>query len=91
MADMQAGSAGVRKLNQTVKLRTRVAGNGGVGLFLFPDVLPFFLNGSKIIFHNKTHLFVLIIHSQFSDAPYQGLGRDEGVTASASLHRRSRS
>ncbi len=53
MADMQAGSAGVRKLNQTVKLRTRVAGNGGVGLFLFPDVLPFFLNGSKIIFHNK--------------------------------------
>ena len=54
MAHVKAGGAGIRELNQAVELGPRVAGDRGIGLGLFPLVLPFFLYRSKIIFHVNT-------------------------------------
>ena len=55
MADVQPLTGGVGELDQSVELRAgRVAGDGGVGLRLFPVCLPFFLNGCEIVLHVGT-------------------------------------
>ena len=52
MPHVQAGRGGVGELDEPVELFAGlVAGDGGVGLGLFPVVLPFFLNGRKIVLH----------------------------------------
>ena len=59
MADVQARGRGVRELDEAVELGALVPGDGGVGLGLLPLLLPFLLDGCKIVFHNK--LLCLII------------------------------
>jgi len=59
MADVKAGGGGVREFDQAVELGLPVAGDGGVGLGLFPLLLPFLFNGCKIVFHNR--LLCLVI------------------------------
>ena len=52
MAHMQALCGGIGKLDQAVKLLPGlVAGDGAVGLGLFPVFLPFLFNGRKIVIH----------------------------------------
>ena len=62
MADVQSGGGRVRELDEPVEFRSRVAGHGGVGLFLLPLVLPFFLNGCEIVLHD---FLLLYFHSRF--------------------------
>ena len=62
MADVQSGGGRVRELDEPVEFRSRIAGHGGVGLFLFPLVLPFFLNGCEIVLHD---FLLLYFHSRF--------------------------
>ena len=52
MADVQALAGGVRELDQAVKLRPRVTGDGCKGLFFLPARLPFFLDRLEIVLHN---------------------------------------
>ena len=57
MAHMESRCGGIRKLDKAVKLFTGlVAGNGAIGLGFFPIVLPFFLNGRKIVLHTVSPL-----------------------------------
>ena len=52
----------IRELDQTIELGSGIAGDGGVGLRLFPLFLPFCLDGCKIVFHNR--LLCLVINTQ---------------------------
>ena len=52
VADVQALAGGVRELDQAVKLRPRVAGDGCEGLFFLPARLPFFLDRLEIVLHS---------------------------------------
>ena len=57
MTHMEARRGGVRELDEAVKLFTGlVAGDGAIGLGFFPIVLPFFLNGRKIVLHTVSPL-----------------------------------
>ena len=60
MADVQSGGGRVRELDEPVEFRSRVAGHGGVGLFLLPLVLPFFLNGCEIVLHGSSPLCEIV-------------------------------
>ena len=53
MADMQSLTGGVRELDKAVELGLIAAGDGGIGLGLFPIGLPFSFNGSKIVLHTR--------------------------------------
>ena len=88
MTHMQARCAGIRELNQPVKLRARIAGDGGIRFLFFPDVLPFLFNGSEIVFHNRLPSLQFVVHS--SPARLQSrsplLRGQEGMRASPPLH-----
>ena len=51
MAHMQTLTGGIGELNESIELGALVAGDGGVGLGLFPVGLPFLFNGRKIVIH----------------------------------------
>ena len=51
MTHMQALSGGIGELDKSVELGALVAGDGGVGLGLFPVGLPLLFNGRKIVIH----------------------------------------
>ena len=53
MTHMQTLTGGIGELDQAVELGLVAAGNGGVGLGLFPIGLPFLFNGSKIVLHTR--------------------------------------
>ena len=52
VADVQPLSGGIRELDQPVKLRARITGDGRERLFRLPARLPFFLDCLKIILHS---------------------------------------
>ena len=51
MTHMQTLTGGIGELNESIELGALVAGDGGVGLGLFPVGLPFLFNGRKIVIH----------------------------------------
>ena len=51
MTHMQTLTGGIGELDQAVELGPLVAGDGGIGLGLFPIGLPFLFNGRKIVIH----------------------------------------
>ena len=52
VAHMEALTGGIGELDEAVELLPGlVPGDGGEGLFLQPLLLPFFLNGGKIVLH----------------------------------------
>jgi hypothetical protein len=51
MAHVEAGGAGIGELDEGIELGALVPGHSGVGLGLLPPLLPFFLDGGKIILH----------------------------------------
>ena len=59
MADMQSLTGGVRELDKAVELGLIAAGDGGIGLGLFPSCLPFLFYRCKIVFHFDQSLFNL--------------------------------
>ena len=60
MADMQASGGGIRELDEAVELGALVARHGGVGLFLLPLCLPFFLNRCEIVLHGSSPLCEMV-------------------------------
>ena len=52
VADVQPLSGGIRELDQPVKLRARITGDGRERLFRLPARLPFFLDCLEIILHS---------------------------------------
>ena len=98
MADVQPLSGGIRKLDQPIKLRARITGDGRERLFRLPARLPFFLDCLKIILHS--------VHFSLKKSKTGKRGRRDDrperllwaqarmpvmSMTSASLHRRSRS
>ena len=61
VADVQTLAGGIRELNEAVKLRAGIAGDGGVGLGFLPLCLPFLFNCSKIVFHESVHTFIKLV------------------------------
>ena len=51
MAYMEALAGGIRELDQAVELGPGIAGDGGIGLLLLPDLLPLVLDTGKIVLH----------------------------------------
>ena len=72
MSHMQACGTGVRKLNEPVELGLIAAGDGGVGLRLFPAILPFFLNGGKIVLHTDYPLLIILPPAAGAAAAWRG-------------------
>ena len=64
VADVQARGGGVREFDQAVELGALVPRHGGVGLFLLPLVLPFFLNGCEIVLHGSSPLCELFFDAK---------------------------
>lgn len=56
VSNMQTLAGGIRKLDQTIKLRPRVAGDGCERLFFLPARLPFFSIAWKSYFIAFTSL-----------------------------------
>ena len=57
MTHVQTLTGGIGELDQTVELGALVAGDGGIGLGLFPIGLPFLFNGRKIVIHGCFSLY----------------------------------
>ena len=60
VADVQTRGGGVREFDQAVELGALVPRHGGVGLYLLPLVLPFFLNGCEIVLHGSSPLCEIV-------------------------------
>ena len=60
VADVQASGGRIRELNEAVELGALVPRHGGVGLYLLPLVLPFFLNGCEIVLHGSSPLCEIV-------------------------------
>ena len=64
MTHMEACRRGIRELDEAVELFSGlVAGDGGVGLGLFPVVLPFLFNGRKIVLHTVSPFYLKVIYA----------------------------
>ena len=63
MAHVEALARGIGELDQTVKLGPFAPVGGGKDLALLPALLPFRLNGGKIVFQNHHTLFILSGHN----------------------------
>ena len=78
MAHMQALSGGIGEFHQRVVLRTGVAGDGGIGLFIHPSFLPLFFYSvkfiiwhiSKISFCNRYSAYKRRMRAYARIAPY---------------------
>jgi hypothetical protein len=53
MAHMEACGTGIGELDEAVELGTAlITGDGSIGLADLPVILPFLLNGRKIVMHS---------------------------------------
>ena len=51
MADVQTGTGRVREFGQRIEFLRVAAGPGGIELLFIPDLMPFGLDGGKIVLH----------------------------------------